>query len=361
MNWKLLPLLLAAIAFPFTALSAEISDPVGAFRLRLRGNSDTIVSLPLQRPALIEATVASRSANAITLSADLPTLPASGAFALVMSGSLEGAVLPISVASGRTATVGVTGFDLSSLKTAASHSAALADLVAIVPYWTLDTLFPAGQGVHASTSPSVRSTEVLLFDPTRAGINLSATSTFFYFAGNPSKPAGWYKVGDTASALGTQRLDPHAWFILRHNVPSETSLVIFGGVQMAGFRLPLALLAANTAQDNFVALPIATPITLGNSRLVASGAFIASTSPAARADELLVYDNSIVGHNKSAAATFFYFAGNPSKAAGWYRVGDTAQTADSFQLKPGEGYVIRKQSGATPRVDQWNGFPTYLQ
>jgi uncharacterized protein (TIGR02597 family) len=340
-------------AFGFTA---EVSDPIGVFRLRLRGNSDTIVSLPVQRTPLVEAGAVGRSGNSVLLDADIPALPPEGAFALVMSGTLEGAVFPITGVSGRTLTVDAGAFDLAGLKITAP-----ADLVAVVPYWTLDTLFPAGAGVNPSTDATARATEVLFYDPTQAGINLSAASTFFYFAGNSVKAAGWYKVGATATTLGTQRLAPHAYMIIRHNVAGDKTLSVNGGVQMAGFRIPVGVRAANTAQDNFVALPIATPISLADSRLVESGAFAASPNAVNRTDELLVFDNTIVGQNKSAVATYFYFAGSAAKAAGWYKVGDTAQSANGFLLKPGEGYIIRKAAAAAPRSDQWHAVPSYLK
>jgi uncharacterized protein (TIGR02597 family) len=356
MNWKFIAHRLGFIlACTALASAADVSDPVGIFRLRLRGNSDTLVSLPLQRTPLVEASLASRTGNTVLLDANIPTLPAEGAFALVMSGTLEGAAIPITSVSGRTLTLDDTGYDLAGLKFTAS-----ADLIAVVPYWTLDALFPAGRGINPSANATVRPTEILFYDATQSGINLSAASTFFYFTGSPAKAAGWYKVGATATSLGTQRITPHAYVIVRHNLAGDTTLLVTGGVQMSGFRIPLAVRTTNTAQDNFVALPIAMPVSLGDSRLVASGAFAASPNAVNRTDELLVFDNTVVGQNKSAVATYFYFVGNTAKAAGWYKVGDTAQAANAFLLKPGEGYVVRKAAAAA-HTDQWNAVPAYLK
>ncbi len=362
MNWKFLIRFTAAIvATAALATAAEISDPVGAFRLRLRGSSDTIVSLPLQRSPLVETTVSSRSNNLLVLTADIPAIPAEGAFALMMSGALEGAVLPITAVNSRTLTVDAGGYDLATLKTVTVNAAANADLVCVVPYWTLDTLFPAGRGIKASTSAAVHESEVLLFDDSAAGVNLSASSIFFYFAGTPSKAAGWYKVGALASTSGQQRLNPHTYFVVRHNSVGDTILTVMGGVQMAGFRMPLRTKAANVDQDNLVSLPVATPIALNATRLIDSGAFRPSTSASVHTDELLVYDNTAIGYNKSPSAIFFYFAGTPTKSAGWYKVGALATTADSYTLKPGEGYVIRKQKGTVPEMSTWNGVPAYLK
>lgn len=337
------------------------SDPVGAFRFRLRGSSDTVVSVPLLRPALVEGAISVQAANQLTLTVDVPALPSTGAFVLVVTGPLEGAVLPISSLSDRTLTVAAGAFDLSALQTELVNGVGAGNRVAVVPYWTLDTLFPAGAGVNASTSASNRATDLLLFDDTVTGTNLSAAATFFYFAGNTNKPAGWYKVGDTATPKGSQPLKPGGYFIVRHKVATDTTLLVTGCVQMAGYRLPLWLRTVNGAQDNLVSLMAAAPVSLSSSGLVASGAFQASPSASNRTDELLVFDNTLVALNKSASATYFYFPGNGSKPAGWYKVGDTSQASDGVLLHPGDGFIIRKRQPTTVHADQWFGLPSYLE
>lgn len=355
---KLFRLLLLSLVTAASAAAAT-SDPAGAFRLLLRGSSDTVVSLPLLRPALVTAPLAYRSGSQLTLVTDVPEAPSTGAFVLVLGGTLEGAVLPVTAQAGPVLTVTAGAYDLAQLQTVTADGAGTP--VAVVPYWTLDTLFPAGAGINVSTSASNRATEILVFDDTVAGINLSAAATFFYFAGNGNKPAGWYKVGDTAAPKGGQRLDPASYFIVRHKVATATTLLVTGGVQMAGYRVPLWLRAAGGAQDNLVSLPAVAPVSLADSGLVGSGAFRASASASNRTDELMVFDNTAVGQNKSASATYFYFAGNETKPAGWYRVGDTAHTSDAVQLRPGEGFVIRKRQPTTVHADQWFGLPSYLE
>jgi uncharacterized protein (TIGR02597 family) len=353
-------ILLAGALLLAAARAQDTSDPVGAFRIRLRGNSDTVVSLPLHRPALIESALSTRTGSALELSATLPTLPTEGAFALVMSGALEGAVLPIASISGRVATIGATSYDLSGLKTEVTNGLALADLIAIVPYWTLDTLFPLGRGVNISPDSADRKTEILIFDDTIPGTNLSASAMYFYYAGGGSIAAGWYAIGNS-TPQGNLRLPPNHYFVVRHHLPADTELILTGGVQMAGFRVPVATRAANRDQDNLVALPVPTAVTLSASRLIESGAFAASPDGAARRDELLVFDNTRTGFNNAASAIYFYISGNPAITTGWYKVGDPTQTYGNVLLKPGEGYVVRKRASVTPAQQVWNGIPAYLQ
>lgn len=340
----LVPLLpLAARALP--------SDPVGTLRLKLLGNSDTIVSAPLLRTPLVESSVVSQVDNQITLTDSAPALPAEGAFLLVMSGALEGATLTITASSGGTLTVEPGGFSLTALTAG--------DLAAVVPFWTLDTVFPAGAGVLPTTNVLQRKTEILTFDDTVAGKNFSAAATYYYYTGAGLVGPGWYRVGDTQHLAGATRLSPRGWFIVRHNAATDTFLSLNGGVQLAAYRVPLLTRAASVDQDNFVALPVPTPVTLGASGL--ANAFRPTTNPLLRGDELLVFDNAVVAKNKSVAATYYYYSGAGMAGTGWYRVGDTTNKMDSLVFHPGDGIIVRRKSTATPDVKQWTGLPAYLQ
>jgi uncharacterized protein (TIGR02597 family) len=339
------------------------SDPVGALQLPLRGNSDTIVSLPMLRPALVEASISSLSTSngtQLTLLQAVPSLPAEGGFVLVLTGSLEGAIMPISGASGALLTVSPGSFSVASLKTEALNGVGQGDLVAVVPYWTLDTVFPGGQGVNVSADPLTHASEVLLYDDSTPGINLAAVGTYYYYAGSAGQVAGWYRTGGGTALQGTQRFAPQRYFTVRHNIAGDTALVVSGVVQMAGFRVALAQLQALSAQDNLVALPLAVPMTLGGIGLGGTSAFASSTSTIVTQDQVLVYDNTTVVHQKAPSATFFYYAGSSSKAAGWYKVGSTATESSAFVLNPGEGVVVRKKGTATPHVDPWSFVPSYL-
>lgn len=354
-----LALLLTA---PLALAVTPSSDPVGALRLRLRGNSDTTVSLPLQRPAILEAAIQSRSGTSLTLTGSVPALPAEGAYVLVLSGALEGAVLPAVSRVDQTVVIDASGYDLSALHTEAANGANQGDFIALVPYWTLDTVFPAGAGIQISASRLVAKTQILCYDETIVGTNQAAASTYFYFVGNVTYPAGWYRFGDMTALRGNTRLPPHRYFIVRHpSGVADTEVLVTGALRMAGYRLPVATLQASRDQDNFSALPVPVPITLNASGLHESGAFASSPSRFTAVDQLLVYDNTVVGQNKAASAVYFYFAGNGTYNAGWYLFGDMNQSAGTVTLKPGTGFVIRKHGTTTAETRVWHGLPTYLQ
>lgn len=359
-SWRLAFALLASAVVAHA--TSTPSDPVGAFRMRLRAGSDTLVSLPLQRAALVECPISQVAFNQITPVGYFASIPAGGAYLLVMSGALEGAVLPVtSTVSTHTLVVDAGTYNLSSLKTEVANGSGQGDLVALIPYWTLDTVFPAGAGVQASSNRALLNTQVLAYDDTAIGTNLSAAAVYFYFAGDGSYAAGWYRFGDMSATAGGTRIPPHRYFVVRNPAGAETEILLTGAVRMAGYSIPLATLQAGRDQDNFVALPVPLPVTLAGSGLQESGAFAVSTNRALPQDQLLVFDNTVVGQNKSASAVYFYFAGNTSFAAGWYRFGDMTQTAGNFTLKPGNGYIIRKHATTPAEIRTWVGVPGYLQ
>jgi uncharacterized protein (TIGR02597 family) len=341
--------------------AAEVSDPAAMFRISLRGNSDTRVSLPLQRPSLLEAVVVYGTGSTLYLVYNIPTLPPEGAYALVLTGTLEGAVLPITSSSGTALTVNANGYNLAGVKNEGVAGIGHGDFVAVVPYWTLDTLFPAGRGVHASATAAQRKTEILLFDDTVTGIGHSASAVYFYFAGLGSVPAGWLRVGAGSTPQGGTRLPPYQNFIVRHLIVTDSDLLLPGAVQMAGYRLPIQTRTANRDQDNIVALPVPLPIALGAAELVTSGAFAASVDGVTRADELHVFDNSVVAQNKAASAVYYYVSGNAGITTGWYKVGAGTTSMNNVALAPGEGYILRKRATAAPARVVWSGIPPYLQ
>jgi len=357
---KRLLFLLAAFA-PVLALCDAPSDPAAAFRILLRANSDTIVSLPLHRPALVEASLQTRTGNQLELSDDIPALPVEGAYLLVMSGSLEGAVLPVTALVSRTLTVTPGTYDLSTLHTESADGLAEGAIVAVIPYWTLDTVFPAGAGVQASTDPLTITTQVLMFNDSVVGINRSASAVYFYYAGDGYYSAGWYCQGDFSATRGTTRLPPNHYFMVRHPVGSNTELILTGSVQLSGQRIPVGTIQSSRAQDNLLSIPVPVPVTLDASGLNASDAFTATTDILTVKDKLLIFDNTTTGKNKSASAVYFYFAGDGFYSAGWYRFGDFSQTVGTVSLKPGEGFIIRKAAIITPATNTWTLVPSYLQ
>jgi uncharacterized protein (TIGR02597 family) len=159
-------------------------------------------------------------------------------------------------------------------------------------------------------------------------------------------------------------LYPDNFFIVRNSIPGDTQMVLVGAVPMTTYTTPLSTRGNNTSQDIFIGFSIPSTVTLAGSNLVQSGAFIPSpgTSPSARNDQLLVFDNSTPTINRSASASYYYYNGTNSGGPGWRQVGGNVtviQDGDPI-FQPGNGFIIRKKATATPQTFIWSSVPTYL-
>jgi len=327
--------------------SIGASSPAGFVKLPLPGNSDTYVSLPFMRPAAVSMIISSVSVNTISVSGSPNWLTNQFVYAAAVqtntyyarfaSGALEGHLYPISANGNNTVTLDL-GTD--SLATAVSG-----DAILIEPYWTLATVFPNGKGVNISPTLGNRNSEVLIPDLVNAGINLSSSKIYFFHNGL------WKIVGQGNTDHGTDILQPNAHFIIRHNVATNTTLIALGNVVGEKMAVPLRAYAGNR-QDNTIGLARPVTLSLDASQLVSGGGFASSPLPGTRTDELIVFDNVAVQHNKSAAAIYYYWSG------GWRRVGAGATLVGTDPVfAPGVGVIIRKNTNNAASL--WINSPGY--
>jgi uncharacterized protein (TIGR02597 family) len=185
--------------------------------------------------------------------------------------------------------------------------------VQLIPYWTLDTVFENGEGVHTKTSAfAPNPSEVLLYDTNSAfypGINPPKEKTFFRLN------TQWRRVGFGAQTFNHMPLDKDMPLVLRHNTSDATEVVNMGTVPTTDFRTVLQTLAANQQQDNPIALSIPVPVTLDGSNLQNSG--FEHSAGFTRKDELLVINHTAALQNRPATETY-YFQGT------WRKVGQGA-------------------------------------
>jgi uncharacterized protein (TIGR02597 family) len=236
-----------------------------------------------------------------------------------------------------TLTLDLAGDDISGIVSGAS--------VSVTPYWTLGTLFPSGNGVSGAASHGSRPTELLIYNITTPGINLSSTGTYYYYSGANNGGPGWRMVGGGVSAIrNNDVLPPDSFMIYRQNNSTANTFQVVGNVHTKPFATILSTLQSNTAQDNYVAFPIAADMTLSQTQLYQSGAFLGSSSHGSRVDQLLIFDNSATGLNKSSISTYYYYTGTSNGGPGWRMVGGGVNTIrdNDVVCKSGQGFVIRK-------------------
>ena len=335
-------------AMSLGARAAEVaSAPAGFYKLTLLGSSDTIIGMPFARPAAASGLVASISGNMVEATNAPGWVPNQFVYVAGVqsntyhlrfeSGAKEGRSYPVIANGTNTLTVNLSGDTLAGV--------AAADRFAMVPMWSLGTVFPGGKGVHTSPAPGSRFTEVLLPDFSTVGVNLSAGKTYYFHGGF------WKQVGAANANKNDDTFPPYSSFIVRHNVATNTTLNTLGAVIFSKIAVPLKSTTTNK-QDNFIGLPRLVPISLKDAELISSGAFNPSPTAGNRTDELLAFDNTVTNKNKSAAATYYYWSG------AWRRVGAGLTVMDSIAVfSPGDAVIIRK--GTNSVLPVWVNSPNY--
>ncbi len=312
------------------------TNPVGVIQVTALGNSDTLISIPLKQPAVFNGVIAEVGATTITAEGS-PGWGAddwaSGFYAFVRSGDIEGAYGEITGNSANAITIDVGDGSLLV------DGPAVADSFSIHPYLTLDTLFPSGSGVHASASAGSRDSEVFI-PAVDIGINNASEATY-YFSND-----AWRKVGAPLDQdFGSAVLAPDSYFILRNNIAASTVVTFTGEVVMGGLTLPVVL-GDSEKQDNPIGLQRPIEMTLNESGLA---------SAFETGDELLIWDNSVAQQNRlSSTATVYSWDG-----AKWIKDGVDADVGDDPIFTPGLGFIVRKASGGNLEEIDWGNLPNY--
>jgi uncharacterized protein (TIGR02597 family) len=221
---------------------------------------------------------------------------------------------------------------------------------------TFDQMFPANlSGLSYSNSLSGtaagRRTEVLVLNYDGIGENKSAANTFFYFNN------GWRRQGAPLTVnFGPSNVVSAAQYVLVRNTNNSTPLTHVSFGNLASGEVTASIPTAAVKNDLYVSPGRATALTFADLQLGGTPAFASSTTATAagRRDEVLVFDNTAAGVNKSSANTFFYFNN------GWRRQGSpaTVDFSSSNAVAGATGFLIRK-AGGTPGAANWTSIPTY--
>ncbi len=328
-----------------------VTQPVGYFTITCRSGSDTIASAPFRREVVFRGTLDAEPTLAgglttltpTTLSGDFTSVPH---YLVFRDGSsAEGRHFPVVTQDGAT-----LGIELGDLE---SPGLTTGDDFELIPYWTLDTLFPADNAtIHESAGLLLheRGTEILFFDTGSAAINLAPSRKFFRIA------AGWREATRGFPDAGAVIIPPGTSFVIRHPASAgDTAFVAYQYVDDEVKAYPL-LTSTQGSRDNHLASVRPVPTRLRELDLEAP-AFLASASTAGqdRGDELHVFDSVEAAVNRRASAVFF-------RVAGQWVEDDEAETfpnADETLIAPGAGLMIRKAATVDGAVAVWVNTPRY--
>jgi uncharacterized protein (TIGR02597 family) len=352
-------LLAVLVALPLVALAEAVNtDPVGFVNLTTLSNSDTIFSTPLARPEVFRGLVGAVSSSTITASGT-PGWTA-GAFAYAAgtqsntyylrfrTGAKAGSFFTVTANTTTALTLDLAGDLLTGV--------AAGDEFAVIPYWTLGTVFPpsaAGTAFEASINAAIRKTEIYFPNQTATGVNLPIAGTYYFSGG------AWRKFvtgGGTENHNDTV-LPPDSYVTIRNKAFTGT-VTVMGGVVTGPQATPVSSYAT-AKQDNYVAFSYPVAVSLRNSGLVnttspSTGVVRSSINAAVRTDEIYVYDNTVPGINKTPV-TYYYANGAWRK---FVTGGSTVDAGDDIVFQPGTGVVIRRGLDSSgPRSVYWSFVP----
>jgi uncharacterized protein (TIGR02597 family) len=370
-NVTVLSVVLAALGWASAAQAQSTVEvtttPVGMVNVPCPGNAETIVSLSFHRDAAFTGEIASVAGSVITVSGSPGWTNQQFVYAspsqretyyvLIGGGVREGKYYAITANTANTLTVSAGGDDLSVLTADTPFE--------IVPFWTLGKAFPNGEGVHVSTSHILRKSLLLMFRQATlnsVGVNQIPEDIFYFYGGSGTR--GWRKAGAGINTLQDDvPLEPNVYFVIRHNELTATSFFNIGTVGThSPALLPLVRTQVGQNQDNFIGIPTSVPMTLAQSDLVQSGAFLGSANHVQREDLLLVFDETLEVKNKIPTKIYYYYTGSAGAGPGWRLAGAGINNKfdDDLVFKPGSGYVIRKKGQVSSGVLFWPVEPPYL-
>lgn len=320
----------------------------------LPASSDTILSVPYHRPPVYFDRVESVAGNKITVSGDPswnehrfadPDRPETQLyFVALRSGANEGRIFTITANGPRNLTVVTSGEnDLSEYSPG--------DLVTIIPYWTLGSLlppdavaFPGSQGEN----PPIDNLRILLLPRQINTLDPTPFTSFRYADGE-------WKSLDDLEEEGRDDLPiaPGSYFIIRNL--GEDAIFKSAGAVVTHELVSFLITATDHPVENPVAPMRPDRVTLADSGLIESGAFLASASAVQITDALVVYDNAVPGIDRPAVALFYYFNN------GWRQFGRPASEdyGNEVVFNHGKAAFIRKVPTGNGNAVRWSYTPPY--
>jgi uncharacterized protein (TIGR02597 family) len=279
-----------------------------------------------------------------SLTVSVPALAtSSGLPASVSKTPKEGCLYTVTSNDLTSLTLDLNGDDLSSVQPDTE--------ILIIPYWTLNSIFPASDANTSfvpSNSPLVRQTQVLVPNYSGLGINRAGATTYFFYNG------AWRQFGRPITEdHGNDILLPDAYFIVRN--PTKTTTLSVAGDVLTKKLMTSLTTQATSPQDNLVSMIRPIGVTLNDMGLTEGGAFAPSSSAVIRLDQLFLYSNSQIGFNKGASATYFYYN------SGWRLFGKPISEDHGNDIIPvGSGFIIRKAATPNGVTQFWGNFPNYV-
>jgi uncharacterized protein (TIGR02597 family) len=225
------------------ALADACSSSPGSLTIPYAAGSSTYASIPFTRTPAFCGYVSNISANTITVvddSGNTPNLTTStpgpdSYYVVITSGTKEGAIYSTNASiamTSDTVTVNPPPYpppgsceDLTGVATTGTlvGSANVGDQIAIIPYWTLNTVFPNGD--YVTHGVATTATQILVPSIVSGGI---VYSVYYYAIASKTLSATWKNVALGNANANNQSLQPNVYFIVAQPGPAGGSFTVSG-------------------------------------------------------------------------------------------------------------------------------------
>ncbi|MDQ8208640.1 TIGR02597 family protein [Coraliomargarita sp. SDUM461003] len=338
---KTFSLLASATLLTISSLSAVSTDPVGYTTINVNSGADTKVGISLFQAPKFAGSPSGVTSGVVSFSEVVPDLTTLPHFLLVTSDNgLLGQWYEIVSNSGSSVTVSE---DLEAA------GLTVFDTIKIIPFWTLDTLFPDGGNIPASSDVTNPVAQVLFSNVAGVGINLSPAASYIYHSGEQG-PAGWYDLNNIGGGLvGDAVISPESFITIRNESGSAAKVVVAGNVPVDSLSNNV-ISYSSSSQDNLITNPYPAGIQLQNSGLFSDGVLAASPDVTNPVDQLLIYEDTPSAKNPSPVKSVIYHSGEQGPA-GWYDLNDIGGgLINSYKIPASAALVIRKSASSDAKV-----------
>ncbi len=259
---------------------------------------------------------------------------------LVGSGPLEGSYFPVLSNGPRSLTVDASGLSGSPMPAAG-------ELISLIPFWTLKTLFGVPESLYQAASISGAGAGLTILSLQRRSMgNLENAETFYYFAGNDAHAAGWRRVGGGFSEIMDDvPLDFGQSYILRNRSSISYRFEYSGQLPTNRVHTELEQPADGQAHLYATANQTSIAMSLADLQLVESGAVQGTAGISGLgADRVFIFESQGASLNPSVSRIFYFYNGSRFGGSGWREVGGGfANRLDEEKiLQPGQVFAISR-------------------
>ena len=354
---KTLSLFSAASLVVVASLSATVTtDPVGYMTKTVNANADLKLGLPLHRSATLATSVESVTSSTVTVSTTVPDVTTDVHYLWVTSGPLVGKWYTITSATANSVTVAE---DLASEGLVATNT------FEIIPFWTLDTLFPSGGGVPKSSSVFAASAQVQLSNLDGSGINIATGDSYLYSDGSDAAfgiSEGWVNTNNPFGGnAGSVIISPASYITIRNETGSPAEIINSGSVP-TGNVANYVLSSSSGEQDSQITNPFPAGISLGNSGLITDGVIRASSNAFVPLDQLQIYPSAPSTINPAVSSTYIYSDGSQVGIGipeGWLDINNPFGGIKDDDLIPAGAAIIVRRSAGTDELISWSPTTPY--